>query len=200
MASFEEIIAGARLPETGVTLCLRGDLQLEFERLEKDLSEARAADAADDSLAAGGRARPIAEQIEKLRQEMAEHERTFVMRGLSRHAWRKLTDDHPPRKDRTDGKDDEDDVNWDTWPTAVIAACSADPVMSVEQVEQLAEVITDWQWNALFAGCMVVNRMEISVPKSVSASAVLAATAPKSKQPAPGGSAGGGSSGGSLAG
>jgi hypothetical protein len=192
--NIDDIIAGAKLPETTVPICLRGDLQAEFEDLERQLNAAREADTAD-SLAAGGHARKIAQQIEALGAQMREHEVTFRFRALPQRAYSDLTDEHPPRKDRKD-KDDEFDVNWDTFPTALIAACAIEPTITEAKAERLRDVITHQQWDDLFAGAFSVNRSKISVPKSVAASAILAATEPKSKPRGRGASRGGGSSAG----
>lgn len=196
MGSFDDFIAGASLPTATVPLCVAGDLQAEWEDLERDLQDA--VRSAGDSLAAGGAPRRIAEQMEALREKMRQHERTVKFRALSRRAYRDLVLQHPPRDD--DAIDQAQMLNMDTFPVAVIAACAVEPVMTVEQVGQLEDRLTDWQFNELFAACMLVNRTEVSVPKSVTASEILASIAPNSKPPAPGGSQDGGSSAGSLAG
>lgn len=193
--NIDDIIAGAKLPETTVTICLRGDLQAEFEDLERQLAAAREADTAD-SLTAGGQARKVAQQIEALRKQMREHEVTVRFRARSQREYSDLLADHPPRKDRKD-LDDEFDVNWDTFPTALIAACAIEPKITEAQAERLRDAITHQQWDELFAGAYSVNRSKISVPKSVAASAILAATEPKSRPRGRGASRGGGSSAGS---
>lgn len=199
MANIEDIIASARLPETTVPLCMRGDLQATFEELERELEEARAADDGG-TLASGGRAREVAEQIEALRAEMSAHTHVFRFRALPRPTYSDLLAQHRPRKNRTDGGEDEIDVNLDTFPTSLIAACCVDPPMSHEQASKLSAVVTNAQWDALFRGAFVVNRMTVDVPKSWAASEILASTAPSSRPHEPGGSAEGGSSAGSLAG
>ncbi|OLT24420.1 hypothetical protein BJF79_13845 [Actinomadura sp. CNU-125] len=198
MADFEKLLAGAKLPETGVPICLRGDLAVEFERLETDLAEAREAEERDDSLAAGGQAREIAEQIEDLRQTMQDHTHTFRLRALPRKKWRDLLEEHPPREDNA--ADTQFGVNNATFPTVLIAASCLDPVMTEQQVDQLFEVLTEGQMLELYGAALALNRGSVNVPKSGLASAILARPAPKSKPPERGASRGGGSSAGSLAG
>jgi hypothetical protein len=198
MTSFEELLAGAKLPETGVPICLRGDLAAEFERLEAELAEAREAEERDDSLAAGGQARQIAEEIEDLRQTMREHTHTFRLRALPRRAFRDLIEAHPQREDNRD--DAAFGVNVLTFPAPLIAASCVDPVMTEQQVEQLLEVLNEGQMLELYGAALALNRGSVDVPKSAAASEILARHGSRSKRPEPGVSPGGGSSAGSLAG
>lgn len=198
MANFDDILASAKLPEESVPICLRGDLQRRHEDLERDLEEAQEADKQGSSLADGGQARKVAEEIQRVEAEMREHTHPFAFRALPSREYRDLVEQHPMRENHQ--LDALYGVNMLTFPAAVIARCCIDPVMTVDQVERLLEVLTDGQQMDLFIGAGRVNRERIDVPKSVAASAILAASAPKSKPPAPGASAGGGFSGGSLAG
>lgn len=177
MANFDDLLSAARLPEKSVPICLRGDLQVEFEQLEQELADAQEADARNDSLAGGGQARKVAERMEALSAEMREHTHPFVLRALSSREWRELVDEHPPRKN-----DDADALlgaNSATFPHAMLAACCIDPVMTVEQVAQLTEKITDGQALTLFGCGMELNRGSVDVPKSAAASALLAKPALK---------------------
>jgi hypothetical protein len=196
MASIDEIIAGARLPERTITICLRGDLQAEFEDLERQLSAAEAA--GDDTLAGNEQARHLAELIEAVRTQMREHEATFRFRGLPAKEYMDLLAQHPPTDEQREKG--QTDANWDTWPTALIAACAADPAMTVEQAGRLSKAVSQRQWDDLWATAFAVNRSEVSVPFSLAASAILAGSEPKPRRPEPGVSASNGSGAGSLAG
>ena len=172
MADFDKLLAGARLPETGVPLCMRGDLQLQHEQLEQELAEAAEADRADDSLAGGGRARKVAEQIRDLEAEMRDHTHRFALRAMNRRAFRDLVEQHPPR----DGNADDQAIgaNSRTFPVPLIAASCIDPVMTAEQVEQLLEVLTEGQMLQLYGTALHLNRSRVDVPKSWAASELLA--------------------------
>lgn len=198
MANFEDILGAARLPEDSVEICLRGDLQRRHEDLERDLEEAKEADKQASSLAEGGQARKIAEAIQTVEREMRQHTHPFAFRAKPVHEYRELVQQHPPREDNQ--FDALYGANMNTFPVAVIAACCIDPVMTVEQTEQLCEVLTDGQQMDLFLCAARVNRDRVDIPKSVAASAILAASVPKSKPRERGVSRGAGSSGGSLAG
>jgi hypothetical protein len=197
MANFEDLVKTARLPEETKEICLRGDLQRRHEDLERELQDAQQADKENTSLAGGGRARKVAEQIRQVEAEMREHTHPFAFRALPSHEYRALVEQHPPRDD--DQLDALYGANMSSFPHAVISACCIDPPMTVEQVEQLCEVLTDGQAMDLFMTAATLNRSPVDIPKSALASAVLASTAPKSKPRGRGASAGGGSSAGSLA-
>lgn len=195
MANIEDILAAAKLPERTVPLCLRGDLQAEFEDLERQLKAAELDE--EDSLAGGVKARDLAERIETVRQEMAEHTQVFRLRGLGARRYSDLLAKHQP----TEAQAREGlDVNPETFPAALVAACAADPEMSLEQAERLSEVITHRQWEDLVNTALACNRQAVDVPFSLSASAIRAASAPRSAPPERGASPDDGSSDGSLAG
>lgn len=197
MLDIDEVIASAKLPEKTISLCLRGDLQAEWEDLERQL---RAEEEADDDavLAGNAEARGLAEQMEKLAATMREREVVFRFRGLSAKAYSDLMVRHRAPEDKRD--EAVDGLDWDTYPTALIAACAVEPRMTLAQAEQLNDKVSHRQWDDLFATALACNRSQVSVPFSLSASAIRAATAPSSKQPEPGASQDRGSSDESLAG
>lgn len=194
MADFDDLLKSAKLPEASVPICLRGDLAIQFEQLERELEEAREAEG--NSLADGGRVREIAEEIERVRAEMREHTHPFAFRGLPKQKFRDLVEEHPARKDEDD--DAVMGVNISTFPQALIAACCTDPIMTAEQVHQLCELLTEAQVGELFSCAYSLNKLKVDVPKSVLASEILAKHAQKSKRRGTGGSLGGDSLGGSL--
>ena len=71
--------------------------------------------------------------------------------------------------------------------------------MTVEQAEKLCGTVSYAQWDTLFAATYALNRRAVDVPFSVTASAILAASALNWKPPGRGVSQGVGSSAGSLA-
>ena len=197
MADFTTLIKGAKLAEDEVPICLRGDLTRRFEALERQLEEAQDGDE-ENSMAAGGRALEIAEEMEAVRAEMLEHTHPFAFRALPKQEYRDLLDKHPPREDHKD--DVVMGANLHTFPHVLIQACCIDPVMTLEQVEELCEVLNDGQLYRLFGCALTLNRATVDIPKSVLASEILAKQGPKSKPPAPGASPADGSSAGSPAG
>ena len=196
MADIEDIIAEAKLPERSITLCLRGDLQAQWEDLERKLQRAEAN--SDDTLAGDPEAQALAEQMEALAERMRATERTFLFRGLGSKEYSDLLAANKAPADKQD--EAVDGLDWSTYPTALIAACAVDPAMTFEQAERLSNVLTNRQWDDLFSTALACNRSKVDVPFSLSASAIRAASAPRSPQPEPGASPAQSSSDESLAG
>ncbi|ROO82576.1 hypothetical protein EDD29_0056 [Actinocorallia herbida] len=181
MQDIEDILSEAKLPEKSVQLCLRGDLQAEWERLEAELAAVRKAEAAEadaDSLAGPDRSagQEIADQIVAIEEQMQASTRTFVFRGLGKRAYSNLTAQHPPTEDQRKGGADS---NWESLEPELLAACAVNPPMSIEQVGKLENALTPIQWAKLVAAAFELCRRDVSVPFSLSASAIRASTGRK---------------------
>lgn len=161
----DSLLDGARRPEKKVTLCLRGDLQAEWEALHEAIgkkmvsSGRKLSDSVDPA---------TADRIRELEAEMREHSLTLTLRALPRRDWLRLVRDHPERPG--DAADRELGVNRDTFFDAVVLACIVDPEMTEEQKSRLLDVITDAQYESLSNAAWVLNRKDISVPFSPIAS------------------------------
>lgn len=176
MTDFKALLAGARLPERTVPICLRGDLTAEFEELERQLADAQRTSAAsmEDTATAGG----IAERMEELRQEMKAHTYPFRLRAMTRPAWRAFIADHPPRKDDETGELDERDryvgINSETFYPALVRTSVVDPVMTDDEWRLLLdEALTDRQFDALSNAAWELNRRDVDVPFSLAASRMI---------------------------
>lgn len=166
MADIDEILGQVKLPEKSVPLCLRADLQAEFEELDRQLAaakEKRGRTLAGD----GGDALTIAELMEELRSQMREHTYSFKLRALPKRAWSDLLAKHPAK----DG--DEGEYDTETFPVAALAACCIDPVMSEDKAGQLVDRISQGQWNELWLALINLNLAGSDIPFSANASAVL---------------------------
>ncbi|MFI6296861.1 hypothetical protein ACIBEJ_35090 [Nonomuraea sp. NPDC050790] len=173
-ADIADIIGNVKRPEKTVPICLAGDLQAEFEDLERDLAIAR--DQPEEGTLAGGAnplATQIAQQIVELRERMREHTTVFRFRGLQRKKFKDLVAAHPPSDE---DKDAGNDVDWETFGVALVSACAVEPQMSVEQAGELADELTQAQWDSLFAASYSVNKRDVDVPFSYAASAVLSSS------------------------
>lgn len=176
---FDAQLDNARPPERTVSLCLRGDLVAEFERLEAE--HTKAVQRVDDSLDAPS-ALAIAMQMEALRGEMQAATRVFTARALVPRA--KYTDlilAHPPRLDE-EGKPvrtDAEGFNAETFYPALMRACVVDPVMTPQRWEKLDAVLSDRQFDELAIACVAVNRGTIAVPFSPAASRTLRNSEPE---------------------
>ena len=161
MTTFDEIRALAKLPEKSVEVCFRGDLQAEYEGLERELRRAKAASLG--TLAGTSEdAKAIEELMAGLREQMRESSRTFTLRALPKKRWSDLHAQHKPRdEDRANRLD----YNGDTFPVAAVAACLIDPVLTVKEVEELVdEVLTQGQWDDLFLAVFLVNKANVEIP------------------------------------
>jgi len=200
MSTIKDKIKKASLPETTVSLCLDGSLVGDFEELERQLVDAqRSADA--DSFDDDNPAREIAEQMETLRQQMADDAVEFRLRGMSRRVWRTFIAQHPPRED-TDGAIDLRDrgllVNVDTFFPVLIRRSVISPELDDDDWRKLlgdddqarerlqAEgkptedgVLTDKQFDQLGWAAWSLNRHEVQVPFSLAASRMMTTSEPE---------------------
>ena len=181
MSSAADIKARIRRPEKTVELCLAGDLQAQYEDLERELARARGK-APSGTLAGGANseAAGIARSIQALQEEMREHTEIFKFRGLARRKYRDLVVAHPPTDEQVE-KNPEVDVNWDTFGVALIATCCYSHEMSEEEVGELVDELTAAQYGSLFTAAQAVNVIGLDIPNSYTASAVLANSRKSSK-------------------
>lgn len=168
MTSFDEILAGARLPETSVSLCLRGDLDAQWRELERRLQSA-SRDVA--SLGQRSEASILAEQIRALEADMAANEVTFRMRADTAKKWSDFIDTKPTRQ-----KDDTDadwSGRWFAWMCQLISRACIEPELTSDQVAQLCDVVSAAQWDNLGNAAWNLNARTAPVPFSLAASALI---------------------------
>lgn len=170
-ASLADIVASATRVERSARICVAGHLNAEYATLERQLQqESREASL---SLADGSRRREIAEQMEKLRAQMRQHEHEFTFRSLPDKAWSDLTAAHPAREGKTEP------FNWDTFPIACVAASlvainGVDTTATVDELNELwSEKLNIGQKDDLFSAAWQANTGKVSVPFSVTASKLL---------------------------
>ncbi|HEX6873684.1 MAG TPA: hypothetical protein VF163_21505 [Micromonosporaceae bacterium] len=168
------ILAAAKLAERSVPLCLQPDLVAELQRLERDLADAERVEKASGSLG-GGETHVLAERIQALREQMAEHTVELVVRALPRLQWRDLLAAHPPRE----GNDADKalGVNEDTFFDALVRLCTVSPQLDGDDWGRLEQVLSDGQWSALTNAAWAVNARDVDVPFSPRASRILASSA-----------------------
>lgn len=193
LKNFKAMLAEAKLPETTVMVCLRGDLAADHEAAERELEQAEKK--GGDSLAGSGAAE-IADRILALEAEMREHAYEFRLRALPRPRWRALVAAHPPRKAEDGSVVDTDriGVNAETFYDAIIKTSTIDPDMGVDidayftelmaaqaagtdlpvlpdgDWPELLDALTDRQFDELADAAWGLNRREVDVPFSHAAS------------------------------
>jgi hypothetical protein len=166
---FEAILAQAKLPERTVTLCLREDLVAEYEQLDTEL---RSASRTAPSLGEVAPATVIARRMDEVRQQMLEHQRSFLLRAWPARKFAKLRDAMP-----TTGKDQSDEEFADLWHAAIcdlVSKMLVKPAATPDQVASLAERLAESQWRSLSNAAWDINASGQAIPFSVAASAILA--------------------------
>lgn len=137
------LLAAAKPRTKTVRLCLRGDLLAQL---------ADAVAAQQPSL--GGESPDVA----ALRQQVEDASVPFVVKGLSRSAFRALEAQHP---------DPKGDGGWDMaqFPEALIRLCLVSPVIGPDQ--PLEDALTAGEFNALFSAAFEVSSEvdEVPLPK-----------------------------------
>jgi hypothetical protein len=175
--SWRDKVKNARLPELTVKLVMRGDLQVEHERLVAEIEQAKEKKA--DSLAGKGTA-ALEKRLREIEAEADGSVVEFRLRGLPRSkragdvrpTWVELSEGHPPRVE--DGIMDARDrlmggQNMDTFPEpfvrASIVAIDGDesPLTDGDWAELMGS-ITDYQFDQLVNGAWELNQREVSVP------------------------------------
>jgi hypothetical protein len=179
MPDFKTLLAGAKLPERSVPVCLRGDLVATFEELERQLVEAQrvTSTSIEDAGAAG-----IAERMEAVRAEMREHTYPFRLRALPKPEYRDLKAKHPPRKDDDGAVRSEDvflDANLDELGEPLLRACIVEPILDDADWADLVGKLTDRQYSDLVGTAIYVNKGSVDVPFSHAASNLLRSSEPE---------------------
>lgn len=182
-AKAKSLIHKAKLPAVTVPLCLRSDLQEQFEAAEQALSAALQVAEDADSLGGGTvDVQALAAEVERIRVEMADEVIEFRFQARDRKRWPRLIAEHPPRPDNE--KDVEQGLNFESLMTALIVESTVSPQLDPEDWEALFGAITDGQWELLTNTLWRLNRQqELSVPFSPAASRILRNSAAASKRP-----------------
>lgn len=198
---FTDLLAQATPPQRTVQICLRGDLVAQWEETARQLAKTKERD--PGASLAGTGAGALARDLERLTAEMEPFTVPFLLRGLSRPAYKALEAAHPPRQG-PDGKvltaDADDGVNVDTFWYALVRACVISPQVTGEQwAELFDQKLSDGQVNQLASAALLVSRGTVDVPFFSAVSAHLASSGNGSSPRSDSASASSGSTAGSLA-
>lgn len=136
----DEILEQARRPEARASVCLRADLQAEYDDVLAELVtlvDAKGelvvdpeATIADQSKA--GRAQVLSDRADKLRQAMQAAMWRPLFRGLSSEDVELFDKQYLPK-----AKKSGDEVDWNDYNNRLIAATAVDPEMTVGDVAAL---------------------------------------------------------------
>lgn len=175
----ESIIDRKKPAETTVPICLDANLTAEYERLEAQLRDAGPATSLGDE----NSAEAVAEQMERLREQMAQSRVFFTFRALSEPRWRGFKASVPVKQDNQTDEEAADEYHG--WLCKVVSASLIDPPATAEQVDRLCERLSDGEWSTLAGAAFSVNNSRQDIPFSVAASAMLRSSGRKSKRRAP---------------
>lgn len=162
--TFASLLAGAKLPESTVPVCLRGDLVAEHEQADRELTAL--ADKPVTKFGGDGRGQ-LQQRIRDLETEMAAATYPFRLRALARREWHAFIAEHPPRT--ANDADAAIGVNTETFFEALIRRCLVDPALDDEAWFRLSEALTDRQFDRLSDAAWALNRRDVSVPFSPAA-------------------------------
>lgn len=178
----DELINDAELPEDTVKLCLRTNLQHEFEAADQRLSDALQSAEAADSLGGGpDDIEALAAEVERIRRKMAASVVTFRFQARDKDRWPELIAEHPPREDNE--QDSKYGLNFNSFFGALIRESTISPAMTPARWAKMLKKITDGQWELLTSTLWRLNREQgPSVPFSRAASRILRNSAAASKQ------------------
>ena len=177
--TWERIETESTPPEVSVSICLRGDLVAEHDRLETELRRVRDEDDAENRVPL---APQIASKIRDLEDQIRDAEVEFRFRGVGRKTLTDLTAAHPAtaeQQEQVGGDGLRMEWNPDTYPPALVAASCVQPAgVTVERAAHAYETWSHGQWSKLWRACISANMGSADPgPKSVLASLVLQGSA-----------------------
>jgi hypothetical protein len=172
-------LATAKRPERTVEVCLRGDLQAEFEELDRQARELLDAAPADGRLVGNPERKRLADEIERLRAEMRESMVVFRLRALPRGRYTALMADHPP----VDGNDRDRQLGYNPdafFPDVVLKSIVEPEDIDADTWDALLDALTDHQFDEFVAAVTLLNHRRVDVPFSKAASLLTRPSEPES--------------------
>jgi len=180
MGTYKQQHAGARRKEDTYAVCLRGDLNADWQNANRELERAQKQAQFSDSKESPDLGE-LVERVRDLEAQMLEHTETWRLRAMPRHKFRALVAEHPPRVDEEGNPVDEDKVlgiNRETFTPELIRASVVEPELDDEDWAWLlgdeddddSGVLNDRQIGDLEDMAWFLNRDQVAAPFSVAAS------------------------------
>lgn len=164
--TLDEIMNSARLVERTARICLRGDLEAEYNETLEELATLVDADGnvlneGDQSLGDASRVEELSEKARELRAEMQAATRRVRFRAMADDDWRTFDASHKT----TDGKIKDQTA----YNNEIIARCAIAPTLTVDDVVAMRKKLGPTQIvtlaNTAFFACTTGG---LDVPKSPS--------------------------------
>jgi len=180
IAELDSLLDNAKPPFAEIPICLRGDLQAAWEKLDAQLIDLRNAAAATLAGTPSTEQVELAGQIKALEEQMANSTVIVRLEALSRRPWRDLIEAHQPREGNAG--DASLGFNQETYFDALVGACIVSPEFDEERLEKFLNKITPNQFDTLSGAAWGLNRRDVSVPFSRTASLINMSSGGTSKQ------------------
>lgn len=170
--SIDQLLDEAQLPRRAVSVCLRGDLIAEFQRLQDQLDQHNEQKAKDKRLAGSKAGAGIAEKMEKLRDQMRASSIELTVEAFPGTEWRALKGDHP-MPDEPSPHDMVVRANAQTLFNDAVPKAIVEPELTDEQWAKLDKKMPDGEFQRLVDAVYDLNESAVVVPKSLSAFTTL---------------------------
>ncbi len=170
--SIRDIINEIKPAMSQASICLRGDLLVQYDDLTAQLEQYDGWE--PESLSDADPRRPLREALKALRDEMQAATVKFTFKTIGDKAASDLLSKHPSPKD----EEGNEKYAWNpqTYPAALVAACAVDPSMSEAEAGELFDQLNLAQRNDLFGAALRANQREVDIPFSEAVYAQAAST------------------------
>lgn len=165
--SVDEVLEKARRVERTARICLRGDLQAEYDELLEELQglvdlDGNVLATGEQALSDAGRAEDITARLTTLRTEMTGAMRAVRFRAMPDVEWRVFEAEH-----RVDGVVADEGVYYDK----MMARCAVSPKLTQSAAESLRNTLSARQMAELSNQCYLANVTGgVDIPKSLPSS------------------------------
>ena len=166
----DALLAGAKLPERTVDVCLRGDLHARFQELDAELGNVMLDSTFTLTGADNSRVTEIHEEIRAIQEEMRAATLTLHVRAISKARFDQIVLDYPVG-DKDGDADRAAGFDQDAVNAALIRACVFDPELTDERWARLSEAMTTHQYREVMEAVNMLNFNPVDVPFSRTASA-----------------------------
>lgn len=163
----DEVMDSARAVERTAKICLRGDLQEQYDATLLELSQLVDIDGnvvtdGEAGLADQSKAQQLADQAASLQADISAATRVIRFRAMSSDGWEAFVEKHT-NKTTNQAKDAL------AYANELISRCAFEPTLSVTQVQQLRTKLSANQMTELFQKALKANTEGgLSIPKSPS--------------------------------
>lgn len=169
--SLDEVLASAKRHRTVAHICMRADLQAEFDDVVAELATLvddrgrllpRDPEASLSDAELGEKAQELSDRSVEIRRQMNAAMRRVEFEGMPEDKWRPWYDKHYPKNARIDGEQDLTDFN-----NKLIAEVAVTPTFTVEDVIKLRSVLGAPQMAELANKAWIAcTRGGVDIPKS----------------------------------